>query len=361
MEAQDFKKLPDTIERLAIRLEKDIRLRGLVPGDKYLFAKDAANLLDVSMMKAHRAMKLLAERQILIRQPKAGTFIGPKFKCDESQAERRLNIIHIMMASDYHKTSHLSDKVFVEGVNKVLPHAAVQIHFVPEYDPIGYSEHIIKQVKTSSAKEGLVFIRSSKQVQQLVNDSDVLASVFGSVYPGIQKLPSVDVDQEQLGTIIAEYMLQKGFKRFAVLMHHEWRRGDNIMLNAITQKLGSEGIGLNCLDIYSLPCDRDVIAAEMESIIGVLTEPTGFICRDDFYAESLLQAMDKKNLSISDKIALISGGHLRKGERRSYPYIEPELDPQSQIEILVKMMCDLASGKQLDKMHYTVPIRIHEP
>ena len=62
------------LERLAVRLEQDIRQRGLYAGDRYLTAPEAANLLDVSAGMAHRAMRVLAQRQMLVRRRNCGTF-----------------------------------------------------------------------------------------------------------------------------------------------------------------------------------------------------------------------------------------------------------------------------------------------
>lgn len=347
------------LEVLARRLEKDIRRKGLMPGDKYLIAKDAASLLDVSVVTAHRAMKVLADKKILVRQPKSGTFVGPGFKFSLNSSTQVLKVVHVMMAADYHRTSHVNDKVFVEGVNAVLPRAAVQIHFVPEYDPLGYSEHIISQIKASQAREGLIFIRSSKQVQQYIENSGVISTVFGSVYPGVTKLPSLDVNQAQLGKVMAEYLLERGYRKFAVLMHHEWRRGDNVMLSSIIQSLGDAGIGMDSFDMYSIPFERNIVDSEMQEVLDNISEPTGIFCREDCYAESLLEAMEERGLKLGKDAGIISGGHVRRGQRRSYPYTEPTLDVKVQIKELVKMMCELAMDKQPDPMRMEVPVVIH--
>ena len=53
--------------------------RGLGPGDRYMTAAEAGRLLNVSGASAHRAMVVLAERQLLVRRS-VGTFGGPKLK-----------------------------------------------------------------------------------------------------------------------------------------------------------------------------------------------------------------------------------------------------------------------------------------
>ena len=75
------------IQEAAEILEQHIRRSGLKAGDRYITAKDAGKLLGKSVMTAQRAMTLLAQRKLLERRPKAGTFIaesafsGPDLKC----------------------------------------------------------------------------------------------------------------------------------------------------------------------------------------------------------------------------------------------------------------------------------------
>ena len=93
----------DGVRGLANLVEDDIQKRGLVSGDRYMFAKDVAELFNVNPMTAHRAMKILADANKLIRRPKGGTFIGPEFESASSDDGKVLNSVHIMMAMDYRR------------------------------------------------------------------------------------------------------------------------------------------------------------------------------------------------------------------------------------------------------------------
>ena len=64
-------------ELLAERLGEDIVRRGLRPGDRYVTAAQAAQQLGVSRMSVDRAMNLLVQRRLLVRQRGRGTFVGP--------------------------------------------------------------------------------------------------------------------------------------------------------------------------------------------------------------------------------------------------------------------------------------------
>jgi DNA-binding transcriptional MocR family regulator len=67
-------------ERLAQRLEQDIRQRGLQPGDRYMTAEATGKAFNVSRAATNRAMALMAERRLLVRHRKQGSFVGPGLK-----------------------------------------------------------------------------------------------------------------------------------------------------------------------------------------------------------------------------------------------------------------------------------------
>ena len=83
-----------------------------------------------------------------------------------------------------------------------------------------------------------------------------MAAIFGSVYPGITEIPWLDVDQAQVGKLMAEYVLSQGYQRIVLMMYNQWRRGDNNFMNSITSVLGKAGLGMDALNIHSLPDDK---------------------------------------------------------------------------------------------------------
>ena len=68
--------MPVDVLALAERLERDIRRRGLAPGQKYLTGPESAQLLGTSVASANRALQRLAEQDIVVRRRKSGTFVG---------------------------------------------------------------------------------------------------------------------------------------------------------------------------------------------------------------------------------------------------------------------------------------------
>ena len=68
----------DGVGSLAGLVEEDIQRRGLMPGDRYLYAKDVAKLFGVNEMMAHRGDEGFSGRAEAGSQSSAWDFCGAK-------------------------------------------------------------------------------------------------------------------------------------------------------------------------------------------------------------------------------------------------------------------------------------------
>ena len=66
----------DRASDLAGRLLQDIRLRGLNEGDRYLSTEEVGKAFRVRRATVNLAMRLLADRRVLVRTPGRGTYVG---------------------------------------------------------------------------------------------------------------------------------------------------------------------------------------------------------------------------------------------------------------------------------------------
>ena len=120
-------------------------------------------------------------------------------------------------------------------------------------------------------------------MQRFLQERGVRAAIFGSIYPGITEIPWLDVDQKQIGRLMAEYAVAKGFKRFVLLMYNQWRRGDNDLINSLTETLGESGLAVNALKVHSLPEDSEYMADDIREIIKGEGSPPAILCRSAGY------------------------------------------------------------------------------
>ena len=360
--AMDTELIQTNSDRLAQRLEEDIRRRGLRTGDRYLTSAEAGRLYGISTAAASRAMRLLAENDVLVRQPSRGTFVGPRFVPDPG-ASPVLDTIHVLMSEEYTRTSAQHAEVFLEGLRPVLPDANVHIHYIVRGDSTSHTRRVIEVITRSDLdSQGLILVLSSHEAQRLAAESSLPAVVFGSVYPDIIGLPWVDYDHDQAGKMLVRRALSTPLDgRLALIMLNNWRRGDNILFEAVTRELGAAGYGLDSLVVRSIPTKPTPCRNEIHALLTEPDAPRTVLCHCDFYADVVVDVAASLGLAVGRDVCVVSGSRLVAGTPSPYPYISPALSPQGQIETLGRMLRDLAQGRMPYPDHALIPVVVHEP
>lgn len=346
---------------LAEKIKQDIAMRGLKSGDRYFNAQELGGLYGVSTVTAHRALSLLSDNGYVVRQRRSGTFVGDEAQGFDADKGVSLRVVHILMPISYCDLLDVKDRLFVEAIQSEIAGAAVQIHYVPELDPFGYTKRVVEQVKPNADTEGLVLIRSTEQMQRYVAEQKLNAVVFGSVYSQVHDLACVDVDQAQTGRLMAEYALSTGFKDFALLMFNGWRHGDNLLFDSVTDTLGKAGIGLGSFQQRSLPTEKHLIDYEIRQIIADANSPLMFLCRSDYFADAVVDVANSMGLFYGQDITVISGGHFRTSPQRKYPCVVPVMNLKEQILKLVEILVRNVSGKNIDaeQNRYIIPVELN--
>ncbi|HEX6961915.1 MAG TPA: GntR family transcriptional regulator [Lacipirellula sp.] len=343
-----------TIERLAAQLEGDIRQKGLRPGDRYLTAAEASSVFAVAPMTMHRAMQNLAERQILVRQRSRGTFVGPKFH-PAGHMRHDLDVLHLVMAMDYHRTQTFSSDVLVDEFSKSLSGVTVQVHHIIDGATKRYIDQVIERIG-GSTREGFVLIRCSRDVQLRVSESGLPAVVFGQSYPGVN-LPCVEHDQVAVGRMIAEYALQQGAKRFAILTHALWRFGDHAMIDSATAVLSAAGVPLDSLKIRSLPAEREVVEESLQEILADNDPPDGFLCRNDFYANIVCE-----ELGGSRRLpCVVSGSHAPPDGPLPFARVCSNMSLAHQVEHVSKALISASRNDDQRVQSILIPVHFQYP
>ncbi|MBN1852135.1 MAG: GntR family transcriptional regulator [Pirellulales bacterium] len=350
---------PTTVESIAERLEQDIHHRGLRPGDRYLTATEAAKMFSVSAVTVNRAMQLLAKQDYLIRQRSRGTFVGPKFQSD-FPAKPALDVVHVMMAMDYHQTQTVSMDSLADCLMHCLPRAVIDVQFLPESSALGYMERVLHRVDHADSIEGIVLIRCSRPVQQYVANSGAPAVIYGQAYPGVQ-LSSVNHDQTAVGRLMAEYAIRGGFRRCVLLTRNEWRYGDNKMLDAITQTLALANFPLDGLTIRSVPPEHALIAEMASTELSENSAPVIFLCRNEFFAEAAIQVAEKAGRRLGVDFDVVSGGHKPPDSSSRYPCVRSVLSLPEQVERLTELLCEAAETPKAPPRTITAPVMFQEP
>lgn len=348
-------KINPTAEAMAEQVVADIRDRGLVSGDRYLTAEEARSNFQVGKGLINDALKLLADRQVLIRKRRAGTFIGPRFRVesrvgrDEPAKRPVLDVVHVLIPMDYYRANVTPGNTFVEALSRAIPGVSVQLHHIADDDTTHYTLELVERLRSKpDRREGLVLIRSSREAQVAVQDSGVPAIAFGSTYPDVKRLCSIDPDQEQAGRLAAEAALERGHGRFALIMRNHWRRGDNLLMEGFAKALGEAGVGVDRVSIVSSPEDTEVIEHDVAALLAQEPHPTALVCRSRFHAEAAIRGIRDRGLEPGKDILVLAIQSGPLADPGSCISIVPAIDGPEQVRRVGLMLGRIAEGTKPD-------------
>jgi len=347
-------------DHLARKVIEDIRARGLNPGDQYLTSEEARELFRARKSHINQAMKMLADKNILVRQRKSGTFVGPAYKEDALAGVSGLRVVHVMMATDFYRTQTIPTNLCIDTISQTLPGVSVQIHVIPDQNSTRHIQAAIDGIPQEERKaHGLILIRSSRDAQRLVEDSGIPAVVSGSVYPDVKQLSWVDVDQEAAGRVSTAYAIEKGYRHFILLMRNEWRRGDNLVLKGVSAALGEAGLGADAMQVLSIPPQEDVIREEMKYHLDGSDRRLAILCRGGFFVDPTFRVLQTLNGDNIDRHLVINLQKLNESHQ-SCPTIQPRLGPREHIIELVRILAEI-SDVHSGRREICIPVELVEP
>ncbi len=337
----------------------DIRRRKLRPGDAYLDTAATARLLRVSGSTVNRALQLLAQRGILQRRQRQGTIVldaGPR------QPDAILRRVHLVVREDHLRTEGLWAEGVLLGLQVALPGAELQFNFRPEVNEAEYVQRLIHDILASRQAAGLVLVRSTVATQRLVEASGLPAVVSGSLQPSIHELPSVDRDQQQIGALLAEYLLRANCRRLIVFMRDRLTPGDHAMLDSALATLAAGNVPLNAVTLRCLPTDIDTIAAAARSLLTETRGRVGCLCRSEILARGVEAAGKALGLAGRRRPTVVIADTSRgRSSEVSYPCIETTIAAEQWGAVLGQMLAAAARGERPDPYHRLIPVRLRTP
>jgi DNA-binding LacI/PurR family transcriptional regulator/DNA-binding transcriptional regulator YhcF (GntR family) len=348
-------RVPRIVE-LADVIAADIRRRKLNPGDAYQGTLETAEMLGVSTTAANRAMQVLVKRGVLDRRQKKGTFVAHPPKDTPISPLQR---VHLLVQEDYLRTEGLMSDGIVLGLHGELPAAQMQFNFLPPDKQSDYIEELLSEAMRSGQTEGFVLIRTSLQAQRLIAGSGLPAVVNGSLHPSVPRMCWIDRDHRQGGTLMAQRLIDRGFKRLVVLMRDRMFRGDHALLDAVRDAMAAARLGLDALSLRCLPPDRDAIAAAVAELLGEERQRTGFICRSEPLAAGAALAAKAAKLRMGADIGIVLSDVYRKPSDAppKWPYLEATMSPEQIGAQIGRMLALQAVQKPVDPDHLVIPVR----
>jgi len=346
------------VMRVGRLIERDIRRRGLSVGQQYLTAHEAASAFGVSAPMASRAMKSLADRDVLVRKRGAGTYVGPEA---DSGVQLQLHCVHVVVSPRRLRTG-LPLGQLTEGLLESLPGHDVQINILPEQDAVSHLRQMVRKASQIGWLSGLVLVGCSREIQELVVELKVPAVVFGGVFATTRSLPSIDVDQHASGRLMARFAVSHGRRRIGLVMRDMWLPGDNQLLDGVNEALAEADLNHGALVIRSLPVDRQLAHAELRDLLGRANRPTALICRTRFFSEAAHAAAEAMGLRVGEDLTVISDAESpQSAADLPWQNVCPELDYKAQAALVGQLLREYIDGHPEGPQHKVIPVRLTEP
>jgi DNA-binding LacI/PurR family transcriptional regulator len=348
---------PSRLQQMANVLERDIQRRGLRPGEPYLTADGASKLLGVSRMTANRALNVLARRRLLVRHRSRGTFIGPEMVANGSQDAQ---CVHYLTFVDDNPAHQLPVGRMLSGVQAAFGGVSLKTQILPLTITTQQFRAELESLSYGSKTVGVVVTLGTRDIQQAAAESGLPVVVHGSVYPGID-LPSLEVDQEQTGRLMAEQAIRMGHQRLVFIAREFWRRGDNLALDGIQRAAAAAGLGSDSVMVRNVSTDPHALHVGVEEILADIPRPAAFICRLPFFASAIAEVAKGLAFRIPEDIGIVYDHTSEDGRPPlSYPCVRTQYNIQEQMTIMATMLKALADGKRPDPYRAVVPAEFHK-
>ena len=339
-------------EHLARLLESDILRRGLREGDRYLTNKQAAELLDVSEVSAHRAMRVLADRQKIVRRRRAGTFVGPHAN---PTTPVKLRCVHMLIP--YRLRSDYPVAAVIDGLRSEMPGVQVQLNFPPETDPLPFLRDLVDHVKHSEVLAGIVAGSVTNEARRFFQGSDLPVVVGGHTEASID-LPWVDRDQRRIGRLLSQYLVDRGHRRIAMIMREQWAPGDNLVAEGIDRVVAGAKAELA---VRSVLVKEELTAAVIRDLLRSPARPTGLICRSEQHAVWCAQTAEAIGLSVPGDVEIVTCMQTDVTMRTKYRFPHASFDPVAFGAAVGRLLSRWEHGKRPDPDHYEIPVTLVEP
>jgi DNA-binding LacI/PurR family transcriptional regulator len=349
------------LKLLAKRIEREIHSRGLREGDRFMTTDEVGQMLGVSSATAHRALNHLVKRKMLIRHHGRGTFIGATAD-GETRRTVNLQTVYILLPEVQREVASVELDVLIDAVRTHVGRVNVQLSFLPPENTIDYVRELVTVAHRERQFAGAIPISCPRDVYRYLSDTGTPTVVLGSLYGDQRHLPSVDVDHQQAGELLAEYLLRRGHRRIALLATGGGRPGDDAFYDGVSDALTRAALPHNALVLRTFPHDFDAFRAQIDELLSTPDCPGGIICRSDRLMSVVTATVRAAGLSSQKEVDIVfQTQSCRLPAKTGYAYVRPK-EPFNRIaEALAVMLKHVREGQPLSQEHVIVPVELQAP
>lgn len=195
----------------------------------------------------------------------------------------------------------------------------------------------------------------SPEMKRLMLDlvtSKLPCVLHGSNELGID-IPTSETDEEMIGQVAAEHLLERGHKNFAVLSsgssQHARRRFEGFSRTVIAQ-------GYTVHDLHYRSLRLDALVTWLRGKLAVLPRPLGLFAIDDLLAAEAIEAAHDSGWRVPEDLAVVGVGNIPIACQYSrIPITSVAMPTEEQAYQAARMLDDLMHRRRLTCQRHVLP------
>lgn len=280
-------------------------------GTKLPSENELGKKFSISRQTVRQATSVLESEGLLERRRGSGTYVSANKNIAKPNASKNIGVV----------LTYIDDYIFpsiVKGIERVLTKNGYIMQLAFTYNRVEKETFILENMLKSNvdgliiepAKSGIPYVNTD--FYQRIKAAGIPCIFAHADTNPIMGIPSVRMDDYQLGKAAAEYLIKHGHTNIAGVFKSDDMQGQlrcSGMLNALKEYdlLHSEK------NIYWFSTeDMDGMKhGELdEEILARLNDATALICYNDHTAERIMQTLERAGKKVPDDISMISFDNL---------------------------------------------------
>ena len=298
---------------LAVTLTLDIRDRGLWEGDRYYTTDEVAKTFGVSKETARKSMQVLAERNVLVRLRRRGTFVG----AEAGQAKRNVNgETVVLLPSQLPGTRLRTLNLFPAFLDQAIDTSNIRVHILPANHDISALRQLLEPALIADRLDGLVLTSRTREVHEYLADSGIPIVLLGTLDSGMPDLPSVDIDYHESGRLLAECAAAQGHRHIIVQLAQDFG-GNHHFADGVAEALSAARLPPNSMKLRSFNGDLETTRANYRDLLGEKDRPTAVLADGIMLAEVAADAARDMKFRIGQDVAIFWSADAMRVEART--------------------------------------------
>ena len=340
---------------LANAMLKDIQDSKLKEGDYYYTTEEAGKKFGVCKDTARKAMTILADRNILVRLRRRGTFIGAMAQPQKMTVSRK---ILVLMPDMPYGMPAIPYSQFPYYLDRAIDNASIQSCIIPRNEDVA----VVKQmVEAAGQLDGIVTDRRPRNVHNYLTETKIPVAFLFTPDSGQPNLPTLDFDYYEAGRLLAEHIVSQKHRNVIVQLFGDYS-GDHNFADSIADTMSAAHLPPSSLKIRTFCGDLEIARANFRDLLSKKEHPTAIIANGEDLADIAAVAINDVGLTVGKDVEIVWSANMMKIKNHS-PYInaQPKLSMDEVATIVAKMLEDQRKHGKVEENRIIIPAELCQP